>query len=183
MAPFKALLLTASLSVAAHAARSEDTECPTGWLPNTFKVTRCCSGNMVIDNTTAYCCVYDMRGYKEALTNTALLYETATTTTTGDHYSEWATLEDSCIASVPYTLPASEYSAQVSSAAKKAEATPTSTSATTTNSAATSETTSEATSGSGSQVSTSTSNAAMPLPTAGDIALGGAALAAALFVL
>ncbi|CAI7677508.1 unnamed protein product [Penicillium manginii] len=174
MAPFKALLLTASLSVAAHAARSEDTECPTGWLPNTFKVTRCCSGNMVIDNTTAYCCVYDMRGYKEALTNTALLYETATTTTTGDHYSEWATLEDSCIASVPYTLPAT---------AKKAEATPTSTSATTTNSAATSETTSEATSSSGSQVSTSTSNAAMPLPTAGDIALGGAALAAALFVL
>ncbi|CAI7607888.1 unnamed protein product [Penicillium pancosmium] len=158
MVSFKALLLTAFVSVAAHAANTTDTECPAGWLPNTFKVTRCCS---------------------EALTNTALLYETATTTTTEDDYNHWATLKDTCVAKIPYTLAASDYSSQVSSAAKKAEATPTNTSATTTNSA----TTSEATSGSGSQGSTPTSNAAMPLATAGDVALGGAALAAALFVL
>ncbi|KAJ5385964.1 hypothetical protein N7509_008505 [Penicillium cosmopolitanum] len=179
MVSFKTLLLTAFVSVAVHAANDTDTECPAGWLPNTFKVTRCCSGGMTVINTTAYCCVYDMRLYKEALTNTALLYETATTTTTEDDYNHWATLKDTCVAKIPYTLPASDYSSQVSSAAKKAEATPTNTSATTTNSAATS----EVTSGSGSQASTPTSNAAMPLATAGDVALGGAALAAALFVL
>lgn len=181
MAPFKNLLLTAFLSVAAHAAETEETKCPNGWLPNTFKVTRCCSGNMVVDNTTAYCCVYDMRRYKEALTKKALLYETATTTTTttGEDYSKWATIKDTCIASIPFTLAASDYSAQVSSAAEKAEATPTNTSATTTNSAATS----EATSGSSSQASTPTSNAAKALATAGVVALGGAALVAALFVL
>jgi cytochrome oxidase assembly protein ShyY1 len=33
---------------------------------------------MVIDEEGAYCCVEDMRAYKEALTNTALLYATAT---------------------------------------------------------------------------------------------------------
>ncbi|KAJ5989529.1 hypothetical protein N7481_004739 [Penicillium waksmanii] len=179
MASFKALLLTAFVSAAAYAANTTDYDCPVGWLPNTWKETRCCSGDMVVNDTDAYCCVSDMRFYKEALTNTALLYETATTTTTGDDYSRWATLKETCVAKVPYTLAASDYSSQVSSASKKAEATPTNTTATTTNSAATS----EATSGSGSQASTPTSNAAMPLATAGDVALGGAALAAALFVL
>lgn len=176
MASFKALLLTVFLSIAALAAYSEDIKCPTGWLPDTYKVTRCCSGDMTLNETGAYCCVGDMRHYKEALTNTALLYETATTTDDRD----WSTLTgDTCVAKIPFTLAASDYSAQVSSAAKKAEATPTNTAATTTNFAATS----EASSGSVLQTLIPTSNAAISLATAGDIALGGAAFVAALFVL
>lgn len=172
MAFFKAFLYTTVLSIAATAAAdTSEPKCPTGWLPNTFHLTRCCPGGMVVDGSGpggAYCCVNDMRSYKEALTNTALLYETATTTEDND--MSWTTESDvnKCVATVRFT--ASDYSAQVSSAVKKAEATPTSTSAMTTTD-------------SGSQTSTPTSNAAMPLATAGDVAFGGAAFAAALFVL
>lgn len=165
----KSLLLATILSI----ATAEETTCPAGWLPNTFHGTKCCSGNMVIDEDGAYCCVYDMRLYKEALTNTALLYETATTTSTGD--SDWSTLSDSCVAKVRFT--ASDYSAQVSSAASKAEATPTTTSMSTTTAD------SSASSGASAETSTPTSNAAMPLATAQDVVLGGAAIAAGLFML
>lgn len=162
------------LSIASNAAKPE---CPLGWLPNTFHETKCCAGGMVIDEQGAYCCVNDMRAYKELLTNTALRYATPTTT----EETNWSTVDDSCFAEVRFT--ASDYSAQVSSASSKAEATPTndSTSKVTT----TGSTTSGATSGTASQTSTSsptpTSNAAMPLATV-DV-VGGAAFAAALFML
>lgn len=168
MTLIKTLLLGAVLSITAAAARTDD--CPNGWLPNTFHGTKCCSGDMVIDDDGAYCCVYDMRPYKEALTNTALLYATPTTTKTS---LDWTTDRDvnSCYATVRFT--ASDYSARVSSAASKAEATPTDTTTTTTGT--------KASAGTSSHTSTPTSNAAMPLATA-DV-LGGAALAAALFML
>ncbi|KAI2749826.1 hypothetical protein DTO006G1_9929 [Penicillium roqueforti] len=193
----KTLLLAATLSVASTA----ETTCPAGWLLNTWTVTRCCSGTMVVDEQGAYCCVTDMRAYKEALTNTALLYETATTTSD----TNWSTVENSCVAEVRFT--ATDYSAQVSSAASKAEATTTNDS--TSEVTSTSTTASGASSGAGSQTSTSiptatstatsgsasastptststttsTSNAAMPLVTGEGLVLGGAAFAAALFML
>ncbi|KXG52212.1 uncharacterized protein PGRI_084960 [Penicillium griseofulvum] len=173
----KTLLLATALSIVSTAA---ETECPAGWLPNTFHGTKCCSGNMVIDEEGAYCCVYDMRPYKEALTDTAKLYATATTTSETD----WSTLENSCIAEVRFT--ATDYSAQVSSAASKAEATPTAivASEVTTTSQVTRTTASSTSSGAGSQSSTPTptSNPAMPIAT-GQGMLGGAALAAALLML
>ncbi|KAJ5971276.1 uncharacterized protein N7479_001194 [Penicillium vulpinum] len=175
--PFiKSLILTTVLSVASTAAK---TDCPVGWMPNTFDVTRCCSGNMVVDEQGAYCCVYDMRLYKEALTNTALRYETATATTTSE--TDWSTLENSCIAEVRFT--ATDYSAQVSSASDKAEATPTDSSISEVTSTGT--TASSTSSGTVSQTSTPTptSNVAMPLATAGEGLIGGAAFAAALFML
>ncbi|CAI7643839.1 unnamed protein product [Penicillium discolor] len=178
MALLKPLLLAAMLSIASNAA---EPDCPVGWLPNTFHVTRCCSGGMVIDEQGAYCCVNDMRAYKELLTNTALLYATPTTT----EETNWSTVDDSCVAEVRFT--ATDYSAQVSSASSKAEATPTNDS--TSKVTSTGSTTSGATAGTGSQTSTSTptssptptSNAAMPLVTAE--VFGGAAFAAALFML
>ncbi|CAI7621202.1 unnamed protein product [Penicillium viridicatum] len=168
----KSLLLATMLSIVSNAA---ETDCPLGWLPNTFHGTKCCAGNMVIDEQGAYCCVNDMRAYKELLTNTALRYATPTTT----EETNWSTVDDSCFAEVRFT--ATDYSAQVSSASSKAEATPTS--------GSTGKVTSTTSSGTGAQTSTSTptssvtptSNAAMPLPTA-DV-LGGAAFAAALFML
>ncbi|KAJ5155364.1 hypothetical protein N7492_008167 [Penicillium capsulatum] len=175
MAVIKTLLVGSILSIAATAAK---TSCPTGWLPNTFHETKCCSGDMVVDEEGAYCCVRDMRDYKEALTNTAKLYETATTT--GDSDMSWTTADaQSCVAKVRYT--ATDYSAQVSSASKKAEANPTGTSTsevTSTTSASTG-----SSSGTASQTPSPTSNAALPLATGQEAVLGGAALAAALFVL
>ncbi|KAJ5593211.1 hypothetical protein N7537_010115 [Penicillium hordei] len=175
----KSLLLAIMLSIASNAA---ETSCPVGWLSNTFHETKCCAGTMVIDEQGAYCCVNDMRAYKESLTNTALLYATPTAT----EETNWSTVDNSCVAEVRFT--ATDYSAQVSSASSKAEATPTNDS---TSKVATSSTTSGATTGTGSQTSTSTltstssptptSNAAMPLATA-DV-LNGAAFAAALFML
>ncbi|KAJ5193239.1 hypothetical protein N7449_009381 [Penicillium cf. viridicatum] len=175
----KPLLLATMLSIASNAAKPS---CPVGWLSNTFYETKCCAGTMVVDEQGAYCCVNDMRSYKELLTNTALLYATPTTT----EETNWSTVDNSCFAEVRFT--ATDYSAQVSSASSKAEATPTHDS---TSKVTTSNTTSGATSGTGSQTSTSTptptsspnptSNAAMPLATA-DV-LGGVAFAAALFVL
>ncbi|KAK4869247.1 hypothetical protein LT330_006247 [Penicillium expansum] len=170
------------LSIATNAA---GTSCPVGWLPDTFHGTKCCPGTMVIDEEGAYCCVNDMRAYIEALTDTAKLYATATTT--GD--TNWSTVDNSCIAEVRFT--ATDYSAQVSSASSKAEATPTNDS--TNEVTSTSATTSRTTSGAISQTSTSTptltstptptSNAAMPLATAKDIMRSGAVFAAAFFML
>ncbi|RJE23930.1 hypothetical protein PHISCL_03746 [Aspergillus sclerotialis] len=173
----KTLFLATILSVAANAA---ETSCPAGWLPNTFKQTRCCSGNMVIDEEGAYCCVYDMRAYKEALTNTAKVYATPTTK---EGETNWSTVHDSCVVKVRFT--ASDYSAQVSSAASKAESTPTTTSAGEVTSTSTTQSgiSSGTGSGSGSQTSTPTptSNGAMPLAT--EAMLGSAAFAAALYLL
>ncbi|KAB8067447.1 hypothetical protein BDV29DRAFT_186162 [Aspergillus leporis] len=172
MTILKTLLLATILSLAATAT---ETNCPAGWLPNTFHGTKCCSGNMVIDEQGAYCCVNDMRPYKEALTNTAKRYTTAMITAE----TNWSTVDNSCIAKVRFT--ASDYSAQVSSASRKAEATPTN--------ASTSEITSMSTIDSGAssvtstQTSTPTSNGAMPRATAEEVVLGGAAFAASLFML
>ncbi|CAP86386.1 hypothetical protein E8E15_000754 [Penicillium rubens] len=174
MLSIKTLLLATMLSAISTAA---ETSCPVGWLSNTFHGTKCCAGTMVIDEEGAYCCVEDMRAYKEALTNTALLYATATTT--GE--TNWSTVENTCVAKVRFT--ASDYSAQVSSAASKAEATPTNDS--TSQGTTTSTTASGASSGMGSQTSspTPTSNAATPLATGGEVVFGGVAVAAAVFML
>ncbi|KAE8372267.1 hypothetical protein BDV26DRAFT_104210 [Aspergillus bertholletiae] len=196
MAFLKPLLLLATLLPIALTAREID--CPVGWLPNTFHGTKCCSGNMVIDEEGAYCCVYDMREYKEALTNTAKLYATATTTAEESEMTGGVP----CFAKIRFT--ASDYSAQVSSAAQRAEATPTDTSASeTTTTTRTSDSGPSSTSGSqastpvsttgsqtsapasttGSQTSTPTSNGVIPLATGGEAVLTGAVFAAALFML
>ncbi|CAG8305715.1 unnamed protein product [Penicillium nalgiovense] len=176
MLSLKTLLLATMLSVVSTAA---ETNCPFGWLPNTFHETKCCAGGMVIDEEGAYCCVEDMRDFKELLTNTAMRYATATTT--GE--TNWSTVENSCVAKVRFT--ASDYSAQVSSAASKAEATPTNDS--TSEVTSTSTTASGASSGAGSLTSTPsptpTSNAATPPATGGEVMFGGIAVAAALFML
>ncbi|KAJ6128122.1 hypothetical protein N7471_009339 [Penicillium samsonianum] len=175
MTYLKTLLLATTLSIASRAA---DTSCPVGWLPNTFHTTKCCSGGMVIDEQGAYCCVNDMRAYKEMLTNTALLYATETTT----EETNWSTVDNSCVATVRFT--ATDYSAQVSSASSKAEATPTdSTSKVTSTSTTTSGTSSGTSSQTSSSTPTPTSNAAMSLATAQEFVLGGAAFVAALFML
>ncbi|KAJ5817096.1 hypothetical protein N7447_009329 [Penicillium robsamsonii] len=197
---FKTFLLATALSITSSAA---ETECPSGWLLKMYKGTKCCPGNMLIDKEGPYCCVYDMRPFREALkalTYTAELHATATMTDETD----WSTFRSTCFAEVRFT--ATDYSAQVSSASSRAEATPidssthevtstsegtstiraTSMSQVTPMSQVTSTTTtgSSASSGTGLQTSSSTptSNPAMPHAT-GQGVLGGAALAAALFML
>ncbi|KAJ5561478.1 hypothetical protein N7461_000239 [Penicillium sp. DV-2018c] len=170
----KTLLLATALSMLSIAADTEDIECPANWFPNTYKGTKCCSGNMVIDEEGAYCCVYDVRPTPEALTATK----------TGE--TNWSTVDNSCIAEVRFT--ATDYSAQVSSASSKAEATPTGTSAgrvtalTTTGSSATTGTGSQTSTATPSSAASPTSNPAMPIAT-GQSVLSGAAIAAALFML
>ncbi|KAF4772535.1 hypothetical protein CBS147333_10029 [Penicillium roqueforti] len=119
-----------------------------------------------------------MRAYKEALTNTANLYASATSMSE----TNWSTVDKSCVVEVRFT--ATDYLAQVSSPSSKAEATPTRNS--TSNVTSTSTTSSSASSDTGSQTSTltptPTSNAALPLATAGEGVVGGAAFAAALFM-
>ncbi|KAJ5511056.1 hypothetical protein N7453_003159 [Penicillium expansum] len=174
MTLIKPFLLAIMLSIASNAA---GTSCPVGWLPDTFHGTKCCPGTMVIDEEGAYCCRHSPTQPK--------LYATATTT--GD--TNWSTVDNSCIAEVRFT--ATDYSAQVSSASSKAEATPTNDS--TNEVTSTSATTSRTTSGAILQTSTSTptltstptptSNAAMTLATAKDIMRSGAVFAAAFFML
>lgn len=168
----KTLLLGTVLSVTAASAKSTRNECPFGWLPGISDGSKCCPGGMTMNGEGGYCCVEDMRPYKEMLTNTALLYATSTSTATG-HEMDWTTEKytDPCYATVYFTE--SDYSSKVSSALSKAEATPTDTATTTTGT--------KTSAGTSSHTSTPTSNAAMPLATA-DM-LSGAAMAAALFML
>ncbi|KAJ5371911.1 hypothetical protein N7517_003917 [Penicillium concentricum] len=194
---FKTLILATALSIVSTAAEDE---CPAGWRLSIYNGNKCCPGSMLIDKEGPYCCVYDTRPFKEALADAAKLYATATTTDGTD----WSTFRNTCL--VEIRLTATDYSAQVSSAASRAEATPidsstsevTSTSKGASTSRATSErqvsspsqvtstatTDSLASSGTGSQTSSppATSNPAIPLAT-GQGVLGGAALAAALFML
>lgn len=120
---FLATLISYSAS-ATDIVDEDDAVCPHGWLANRWHGLRCCPGGMVIDGpgvAGGYCCVEDMRFYKEALTNSALLYQTATTT---DDNMDWTKSGgDTCFATVRFN--ASDYSAQVSTALSKAEATPT----------------------------------------------------------
>ncbi|PLB54760.1 hypothetical protein P170DRAFT_432355 [Aspergillus steynii IBT 23096] len=183
MTLLKPLLLASILSISASAT---EYNCPTGWLPNQFKQERCCPGGMVVDEQGAYCCVQDMRFYKEALTNSALLYETATTTS--DSNMDWTTEKDinSCYATVRFT--ASDYSARVSSALSKAEATPTDGSSSEATATASSSTRSGARSTAGSQTATATatatetSNAAVLIGPAEGL-LGGVVFAVGAFML
>lgn len=168
----KPLLLATIISVAAAAAEDE---CPFGWLPNYSDGLYCCSGNMVVDELGAYCCVYDMRPYKAMLTNTASLYATPTETAT--------TFDDSCFATVSFTV--SDYSAQVSSAAKRAETTPTDGSASeiTSTSKVTSTSITKSGASSGTAAQTSTISTSTATATAQNVVLGGAAFAAGNFML
>ncbi|KAJ5272958.1 hypothetical protein N7478_008083 [Penicillium angulare] len=160
MPSFKNLLAVALSVTAATAAAT----CPTNWLSDTYNVTRCCYGNMLLEDTTAYCCVYD--------TNPdATASSTVTATASGD----------ACFTKIPFT--ATNYSDLVSSASSKLVAT-----ATATSSDASSSTTSAATSGSSGSASVSgasstSSAAAVPIATACEVIMGGAAIVAGLFVL
>ncbi|KAJ5085408.1 hypothetical protein N7532_010179 [Penicillium argentinense] len=150
-------------------------DCPANWLENSFHVTRCCYGNMVVAEKGAYCCVYDLRPPTE--TTTA---NTATTTSETD----WSTVNESCVAKVPFT--ASDYSSQVSSASSKAVASTNASSGKVTSTdtaAAATRTGSGFSSFVGSQTPSTTSNGAIPIATAQEFVAGGAAIAAALFVL
>lgn len=184
MPSFKNLLLPITLSLAATTTAAT---CPQNWLEDTALDgdSKCCYGNMVIDDRDAYCCVYDMTPALETSSVT-------TVTTTGmDDYDSWSTAGD-CFAKIPFT--ASDYSDQVSSASSKIaaatttiatnEATSTTARSTSTSTSGTSSGTSSGMGSNTSPGSTSTTaNAAMPIATAQEMVLGGAAVVIGLFVL
>lgn len=180
MPSVRTLLLPMALALAATAT---DVTCPTDWLANTFKGTKCCYGNMVIINTDAFCCVYDMT--PATVTSSA----PSASTTTDIEFNSWATT-DECVTRVPFT--ASNYSDLVSSASSKIAASRATVatneaSSTSTHSSSASSSSSAGTSGASSHASSgtaaATSNAAMPIATAQDMVLGGAAVVVGLFVL
>lgn len=162
MLPSKSALALLSLAAIGNAA-----SCPKNWLENSFKVTRCCYGGMIVDDTTAYCCVYKW-DEEQAIKDS---YSASDVSTTEINIS--ASRDDPCFTSIPFT--ATDYSAQVSAASSKIMA---STTAPSTN-RATATSTSTST---GSASPTSTPNAGMPQATANGMMLGGAAAAVALFV-
>ncbi|KAJ5297594.1 hypothetical protein PENANT_c005G06743 [Penicillium antarcticum] len=184
MLSLKSLLLPAILSLAAtpsFAATTTTSDCPQNWYSNTYKGTRCCYGYMRIVDADAFCCVVDSTPKTETTS-------TATKTATSLE-EEWAGA-DYCFKLVPFT--ASDYSDQVSSASAAAVATntrPSTNEATSTSTSTSTDTGSglSATSGSSSSTAstsvTPTTNAAMPVATAKGVVLGGAGVAAALFVL
>jgi hypothetical protein len=148
----------------ALAATASDITCPKDWLSNTFKDTKCCYGNMLVINTDAFCCVYDM-------TPPAVTSSASSASMTTIEFNSWATT-DECVTKVPFS--ASNYSDLVSSASSKIAASRTTVA---TNEA--SSTSSKASSG----TAAATSNAAMPIATAQEMVLGGAAVVVGLFVL
>ncbi|KAH8424186.1 uncharacterized protein LDX57_001941 [Aspergillus melleus] len=171
-------LLPVLLSLATATIADNSDNCPHNWLSNRYKDRRCCYGNMLIEDTTAYCCVYEVYGYEELAT---MSFPTETASTSTEH--TWSK-EDGCFTKIPFT--ASDYSARVSSASDAIAASktkPASNEAASTSGSTSSATglasTSASASASGSESST---NAAMPVATAQGMVLGGAALAAALFV-
>ncbi|KAJ6110951.1 hypothetical protein N7486_003186 [Penicillium sp. IBT 16267x] len=171
-------LLPIALSLAATALAAT---CPKNWLQDTSidGDSKCCYGNMLIEDRDTYCCVYDMTPDVESSS-----ISTASTTSV-DNYDSWSTAGD-CFAKIPFT--ASDYSDQVSSASSKIvagtttiatnEATSTSASSTPTLGAS-----SGTSSNTSSGLAASTANAAMPIATAQEIVLGGAAVVVGLFVL
>lgn len=124
---------------------------------------------MLIEGRDAYCCVYDMTPSVETSS-----VSTASTTSV-DNSDNWSTAGD-CLAKIPFT--ASDYSAQVSSASLKIAA---ATTTIATNEAISTSSVTSSNTSSGSAASTT--NAAMPIATAQEIVLGGAAVVACLFVL
>ncbi|KAJ5881218.1 uncharacterized protein N7473_012271 [Penicillium subrubescens] len=182
MPSFKTLLLPLALSLAATTTAAT---CSGDWLSNTFGGDqKCCYGNMMVIDKDAFCCVYD-------LTPPVETSSTSTAISSTDDYAGWSTAGE-CFTKVPFS--ASNYSDLVSSASSKIAAaratvasnTATSTSASASSSSASSGTSSTA-SGTGSKTSSgsaaSTSNAAMPIATAHEMMLGGAAVVVGIFVL
>ncbi|KAJ5118589.1 hypothetical protein N7448_010297 [Penicillium atrosanguineum] len=180
MPSFKHLLLPITLLLASTTAST----CPKNWLENTPPDgnSKCCYGNMVIDDTDAFCCVNDMTPSEE----------TSDSTTTTDDYDSWSTAGD-CFTKIPFT--ASDYSEQVSSASSKVLATRTimvnEATSTTASSSSASSTSSNASSSSAASTSSdassrptasTTTNAAMPIATAQEMVVG-AAVIVGIFVL
>lgn len=165
----------------ALAATASDITCPKDWLSNTFKDTKCCYGNMLVINTDAFCCVYDM-------TPPTVTSSASSASTTTIEFNSWATT-DECVTKVPFS--ASNYSDLVSSASSKISASRTTVAANEASSTSTHSSlasgTSAGTSGASSKASSgtaaATSNAAMPIATAQEMVLGGAAVVVGLFVL
>ena len=124
---------------------------------------------MMIENTDAYCCVYDLTPRTES--------PSSSTKTATSFEDEWAGA-DYCLKKIPFS--ASDYSSQVSLASAQAVATNTGPS---TNEATSTSTNSGSSSTTVSASMTPTTNAAMSLATAKGVVLGGAGVAAALFAL
>ncbi|KAJ5195574.1 uncharacterized protein N7498_009012 [Penicillium cinerascens] len=146
-------LLLIALSLAATAA-----SCPQDWDTQNGQ---CCYGTFVSGSAPTYCCVKNIN----ANTNSNMKVRDVLPRSLSLSLS----IGDNCFTTVP--VAATDYSAQVSSASSKLAAGATTTPAT-----------NEATpTSSGSAAATS--NAAMPIATAQEIVLGGAAVIAGLFVL
>ena len=160
-------LLPAILTLATRVTAADN--CPENWFENHFHVTRCCFGNMMIEDTDAYCCIYDV---------TAPAEETDSSTATS---IDWSTA-DSCFSKIPFT--ASDYSSQVSAASSKVIATATAAGPMTEPSTTYELTPTSTDSGSSSSTNpgtgSTTTNAAMPAVTAEGIVIGGAAVAVVL---
>lgn len=180
MPSFRTLLLPITLSLMGIATAAT---CPENWLENTFSGdSKCCYGNMLVDNRDAFCCVYDM-------TPPTKTSSSSSASTTTDDYGSWSTAGE-CFTKVPFS--ASNYSDLVSSASSKIAASRTTVATneantTSTGSSSASTGTSVGASGTSSQTSSgsasATSNAAMPIVTAQEMVLGGAAVVVGLFVL
>ncbi|EPS32493.1 hypothetical protein POX_d05347 [Penicillium oxalicum] len=183
MPSLKSLLLPLALAIAATSATAvaDDETCPKDWLPqHQHGGMKCCYGNKILDGTENFCCVYDMSPVPTSSVSTA----------TEDDYAAWATAGDGCVTRIPFT--ASNYSDLVSSASSKIAASRTAAatneaSATTTSSSLTASPTSLTATPAGSQstaaVPSTTENAALPMATAQDIVLGGAAVVVGLLAL
>ena len=167
MDSFKTLLFYGILSLAATAAADN---CPQYWGENSFKHnTKCCYGNMLVEDRGAFCCVYDVEASFAEATATA---SNAISTTTDN----WSAADD-CFTKIPFT--ASDYSSQVSLASVNVRATTTGSS---TSEATSTGTNSDSSSGLNSASATSTPNVAMPVATAKGMVLGGAAAAVVLLL-
>ncbi|KAJ5087312.1 hypothetical protein N7456_010928 [Penicillium angulare] len=173
MPSLKNLLPVAVALSLTTATAATTTTCPTNWLSDTFNITRCCYGNMLLEDTTPYCCVYD--------TNPEVTEANAVTTTATD---------DGCFTKIPFT--ATDYSDLVSSASSKLlaettaasnEATATSSSSSTASASGSSGSGSGSGSASVSGATSTSSGGAAPIATACEVIIGGAAVVAGLFVL
>jgi cobalamin biosynthesis Mg chelatase CobN len=178
MHSFKPLLASAVLSLVANTWAEET--CPEHWGLNHFNGARCCYGDMQIIDTDAYCCIWDVDGAYA----TASFFETATSTT-------YTPSTITCLTKIPFT--ATDYSSQVSLASMSVAASQTASSASNATSTSTnsgsgtsnlaSVTSASATSASATSGSaTSTPNAAVSVVPARGMVMGGAAVAAALFM-
>lgn len=164
MPSFQTLLLHMALALVATAT---NTTCPGDWLPEIFVETRCCYGNMEVIGKDPFCCVYDMT--PPTVTSSAW-----SASPTSDEFNVSATT-GGCVTKVPFS--ASNYSELVSSASSKIAASRTTVA---TNEA--SSTGTHSSSASSGTVSV-TSNAALPIATAQEMVVGGAAVVVGLFVL